>query len=146
MATTLSFDADSVTQSKAPVTRIPYEDLNVQQTAVGSGTSKVVQRGRWQEKEVAVLTLKQGSCDTEASVFARLGRHSALVRFYGISKTGDGRDVIVTELACQGSLNKALERMEDQGESVSGAVLLRIAMQVKYRRRFKCCVKSTSCV
>jgi hypothetical protein len=112
-----------------PVNQIPFEDLEIYLQPIGGGTSKTAQRGQWQQKEVAVLTLRQGCYTTEdTSVFARLGRHSALVSLCGASSSrSDGRsDVLVTELARLGSLDFLL----GQHTSVSDAVLLRVAMQV----------------
>ena len=122
--------SSSSSSSRPHVNEIPYEDLEIEQEALGSGTFKTVHKGRWQQRDVAVLTVRQGSCDMEASTFAQLGRYSALVRFYGISRDREGRDVMVTELAHKGALDGVLEEMDDRGESVSNEVMLRVAMQV----------------
>ena len=73
--------------------------------------------GAPQSKEVAILQLRKGSCDTEANIFMKLGRHPRLVRFYGQCIHGDDH-FLITELARHGSMSDAFEELSDEdGES-----------------------------
>eukprot|EP00191_Tetraselmis_sp_GSL018_P002516 CAMPEP_0177607666 /NCGR_PEP_ID=MMETSP0419_2-20121207/18043_1 /TAXON_ID=582737 /ORGANISM="Tetraselmis sp., Strain GSL018" /LENGTH=621 /DNA_ID=CAMNT_0019102271 /DNA_START=825 /DNA_END=2690 /DNA_ORIENTATION=+ len=109
---------------------IPYQDLHIQGSALGSGSSKTVYRARWHDQDVAVLTLRSGEANSEATVFERLGRHPRLTRFLGMSRDLEGHRVIITEFAAKGSLDKVLADLEEEGRAVSCLVLMQCAMQV----------------
>ena len=61
---------------------------------------------------VAVLKMRQGTCDLEASMFLKLGRHPNLVYFMGQCVEG-GEQILLTEFAVLGSLSDAFETWED---------------------------------
>jgi TPR repeat protein len=63
---------------------------------------------------VAVMRVRVGSVAAEAEVLLGLGRHPNLVRFFGICRDGED-ELLVTELAPEGSLSALMERLEDEG-------------------------------
>jgi TPR repeat protein len=63
---------------------------------------------------VAVMRVRVGSMAAEAEVLLGLGRHPNLVRFFGICLDGED-ELLVTELAPEGSLSALMERLEDEG-------------------------------
>jgi hypothetical protein len=77
---------------------------------IGVGQDKSVYRGFWKGKNVAILHMRRGSCETEARIFTLLGRHPHLVKFYGVAVGQDGSQNLVTELAPLGSLENVLEQ------------------------------------
>eukprot|EP00658_Telonema_sp_P-2_P066598 TRINITY_DN55584_c0_g1_i1.p1 TRINITY_DN55584_c0_g1~~TRINITY_DN55584_c0_g1_i1.p1 ORF type:complete len:412 (+),score=108.21 TRINITY_DN55584_c0_g1_i1:46-1281(+) len=99
---------------------------------IGSGSEKEVHRGNYRGEQVAVMVLKVGrECATEASVFAKLGRHPHLTRMIGISTDQAGRQCLVSELAEHGSLDKLLDKCEEDGNPVGHRVLARACLQLQ---------------
>ncbi len=80
---------------------------------IGVGHSKSVYRGFWRRSNVAILHMRNGSCETEARIFSLLGRHPHLVTFYGVAVAEDGSQSLVTELAALGSMDEVMERNVD---------------------------------
>ena len=111
------------------VLMIEYRSIVIRHK-LGEGSNKCVWNGEWAGKAVAVLVLRSGTCDTEAAVFSKLGRHPSLTRLFGMSQNEEGRQCMVAELAPLGSMDKVMDSYEDQDVIVQDAVLLRAAMQI----------------
>ncbi len=94
---------------------------------MASGAFKTVYRGQMSTAckniDVAVMKLLKGSCETEARMFLRLGRHPRLLRFYGQCVNGDS-DLLLTELAPYGSLSDAFERLEGKINMAHACVMM----------------------
>eukprot|EP00961_Rhodomonas_salina_P025883 349779-Rhodomonas_salina.1 len=73
---------------------------------IGSGQDKSVFRGFWKGRDVAVLQMRTGSCETEARVLALLGQHPHCCGFFGIDAAGK---IIINELANLGCLGDVLD-------------------------------------
>ena len=80
---------------------------------------------------VAVMRVRAGSVAAEADVLLGLGRHPHLVRFFGMCRDGE-EDLMVTELAPEGSLSDLMTRLDEQEEptSIPAAHKLAILQQV----------------
>ena len=94
---------------------------------IGSGSFKSVYRGELHIRgapkpvDVAISKMRNGSIETEAKMFLRLGRHPRVVRFCG--QCIDGEDqFLVTEWAPFGSLSDAFTQM-DADESIASVTL-----------------------
>eukprot|EP00656_Telonema_subtile_P051861 TRINITY_DN707_c0_g1_i1.p1 TRINITY_DN707_c0_g1~~TRINITY_DN707_c0_g1_i1.p1 ORF type:complete len:699 (+),score=142.19 TRINITY_DN707_c0_g1_i1:88-2184(+) len=123
------FDDVNPVSASVNLPTIPYEDLTVS-TVLGNGSEKTVLLAELAGEQVAVLVLRNGSCDMEAALYAKLGRHPALTRMIGMAIDHQNRQCLITELAPKGSLDKLLDHYEDQGVKLSHAVLVRTAMQL----------------
>jgi len=98
---------------------------------IGGGSFKTVHEGSFRGKKVAVLKVRAGSCDQEAKVLLRLGRHPHLVQYFGRCKDSDV-EYLLTELATHGSL---WDLMEEQEEAL-GQAHVRVVMQQVYAGMF----------
>ena len=77
---------------------------------------------------VAVLEMRgQGTVDTEARTFIRLGRHTRLVKFYGQCVEGDNQ-LLVIEFAETGSLSDAFEELTNEDGESTVTLAHRLAM------------------
>jgi hypothetical protein len=104
---------------------------------IGVGQDKSVYRGFWKSKNVAILHMRRGSCDTEARIFTLLGRHPHLVKFYGVAVGEDGSQNLVTELAPLGSMENVLEQnrstLRSMGIEKKRKIFLEAMIQVVQR-------------
>mmetsp|Transcript_6996 Transcript_6996/g.13883 ORF Transcript_6996/g.13883 Transcript_6996/m.13883 type:complete len:1437 (+) Transcript_6996:205-4515(+) len=73
---------------------------------IGVGQDKSVYRGWWNGRDVAVLEIRRGTCETEARVLQSLGQHPHCCTFLGIS---EDLKLLINELAPLGSLVDVLE-------------------------------------
>ena len=76
---------------------------------------------------VAIMRVRADSVAAEADVLLRLGRHPHLVRFFGICRDGE-EDLLVTELAPEGSLSDLMMRLDDQEEPAPIPAAHKLAM------------------
>ena len=81
--------------------------------------------------DVAVLSMRAGTVESEARVFLKLGRHPRIVRFFGQCVDGDNQ-MLVMELAPRGSLDALMEDLADQGmeEALTAAHKLAMVQQI----------------
>ena len=63
------YETYSSTSAQAVQCSIPFEELTLGLGIVGRGSFKVVQRGRWQEKVVAVATTRDGAAYLTAEAY-----------------------------------------------------------------------------
>ena len=104
--------------SEANLLLLPRSSLTLEPRPIGAGSSKRVFRAQLRlpgfprAKTVAALEMRNGTVDTEASVFLRLGRHPHLVRFFGQCTEGDNQ-FLVTEFAQHGSISDWFATLED---------------------------------
>lgn len=100
---------------------------------IGEGSFKRVHRGTLSmpgaksPTTVAVLQVHSGNVAAEAETLLRLGQHPRLVSFFGLCKEGPESTLLVMEFAARGSLDKALEEIED---SITPAHRLAMLQQV----------------
>ena len=106
---------------------------------IGAGSFKQVHRaslripGSSRDVTVAAMKVRSGDVAAEAKVLLQLGRQPRLVTFIGqCTESGDPAAdlLLLTEFAPMGSLDKALERLEDEGAVLSLAHKLAIMQQV----------------
>ena len=106
---------------------------------IGAGSFKVVYRaslrrpGSPRDVTVAAMKVRSGDVAAEAEALLKVGRHPRLVTFIGQCK--DSEDpaadlLLLTEFAPMGSLDAALERLEEEGDELSLAHKLAIMQQV----------------
>jgi len=99
--------------------KLSLSSLQLEAQPLGSGAFKTVYKGvlsvggSAKPRAVAVLKMKKGSCETEARVFLKLGRHPRVVRFFGQCTDGDD-ELLVTEFAEHRSLSEAFDTLGDQ--------------------------------
>jgi serine/threonine protein kinase len=96
--------------------RVPKADIEFQETQpIGAGSFKTVYKGSvrisGKRVTVAVLRIREESCETEVQTFLKLGRHPRLVRFLGQCKDGSNL-LLLTEYAEMGSLSDAFEGLK----------------------------------
>ena len=111
---------------------IPFEELTLGLGDIGSGSFKIVERGSWRGREVAVAVMRDGltHAEREISMLGQLGRHPHIVTFHGVAKGPCGKEHLVTELAPCGSLGDVLADLADSGADIEPPVLLAVAQQV----------------
>jgi hypothetical protein len=102
-------------------------NIELEEPPMASGSFKTVYKG-WlktadKKVRVAVMKLRSGSCATEARMLLRLGRHPRLVRFYGQCIDGNS-ELLLTELAPNGSLSDAFERIEGKITTAHAFVMM----------------------
>ena len=90
---------------------------------------KTVHEGIYKGALVAVLKLRAGSCDAEAATLARLGRRQGLVHYLGMG-CSEGEQLILTEYAQHGSLDKLLRAEAAAGSGLTLAHKLAVMRQV----------------
>jgi len=100
-------DASTGELAAAP-TWTKASDAQKRSAQLGIGQDKTVYRGFYSGRDVAILYLRNGNCETEASIFSRLGRHPNLISFYGLAHH-ENKQMIVTELAPMGSLDAVVQ-------------------------------------
>lgn len=61
--------------------RIAFQDLYFHEM-IGKGSFKTVYRGRWNNTNVAIVSMRRGGMVTEARVLQRMSSHPNLVQFY----------------------------------------------------------------
>ncbi len=128
--------------------QIPWVELAVG-PAEAQGSSKVMHRGAYRGRPVAVLVLRGGSPSgaqalvAEAAVFDRLGAHPHLTKLHGLSADPAGALAIVTEYAPMGSLHGVLEGFAEADQRMSDIVAVTVALQVRVHVRLCSCVEYT---
>ena len=123
--------------------KVPYEQLDVEQRAIANGSYKSVFRATWKRPDgpdgraetVALLKLLPSAGDSasmreEMTVFLKLGRHPHLTKLHGMTTHPDGTACMLVEFAAHGALDSVLVEQEEQGVTLSEAVLLTVAMQI----------------
>uniref|UniRef100_A0A061QM73 C-src tyrosine kinase n=1 Tax=Tetraselmis sp. GSL018 TaxID=582737 RepID=A0A061QM73_9CHLO len=111
------------------IEEIPFSELQLG-PVIGTGSSKTIHHSQWRGQDVAILVLHSRDAAAELAVFERLTRRPGLTCLFGVSRDSKGRQMLVTEFAPMGSLNKVLADLEDDGRSASDLVLMKCAMQV----------------
>ena len=79
---------------------------------IGRGSFKAVHEGTYKGGRVAVLKLRAGSCEAEVATLVRLGRRQGLVQYLGMCRS-EGEQLLLTEYAPHGSLDKLLEAEQE---------------------------------
>ena len=112
---------------------INFSELQLGLGNLGSGSFKLVQKGMWNGKEVAVATalLDNGVLlEEELRVMKLIGRHPHILALHGVAHDPQGKEHLVLELAASGSLKDALLTFEEEERQLHPKVLLAIAQQV----------------
>jgi serine/threonine protein kinase len=109
---------------------IPFEEIELLEPPLGTGSEKTVYAARWRGQNIAVLMLRSGTCDTEASIFIKLGKHTSLTKMIGISQSPQNKQCLITELAPLGSLDNLLNQYEEDGLVPSRKVFVMALMQI----------------
>ena len=133
-------DLASITQQEmgasslfADVETLP--EVQVKLAELGGGQDKSAYRGFWEGKNVALLLVRRGTCDTEAKTFTKLGTHPHLITFFGLSVLPNGKQSLVVELAPMGSLDNVLEAqiegLRGMSDSARSKMLLEVVSQVR---------------
>lgn len=99
---------------------------------IGTGSFKTVHAGEMNMREfgkprsVAISRFRGGSGDivSEVKILLKLGRHPRLVRYYGMCLHAEDQ-LLVTERAIHGSLDVAMEHVEDDMSLAHQGVILR---------------------
>jgi len=117
---------------------IPLSDIDVYDSAIGSGASATVFKGRYADGEVAIKRLNPDNMDAsdesvrlfftqEASLLARLN-HPNVVRFFGVSYEAS-TFYIVTEF-CPSNLGKVLSASRRKGVKIHDDHVLGLALSI----------------
>mmetsp|Transcript_15140 Transcript_15140/g.32841 ORF Transcript_15140/g.32841 Transcript_15140/m.32841 type:complete len:833 (-) Transcript_15140:517-3015(-) len=86
---------------------VDFRDLTFHEL-IGKGSFKTVYRGRWNNTNVAIVSMRKGGMVTEARVLQRMSNHPNLVQFYRWTTDNKGNEYMVMELVKLGSLDKLL--------------------------------------
>jgi hypothetical protein len=95
---------------------ISRASLELSEPPISSGSFKTVYKAKMsvpgapQPMTVAVLKIRAGTCEAEAKMLLKLGRHPRLVKFFGQCLDND-EQMLVTEFVPRGSLSDALEEV-----------------------------------
>ena len=95
---------------------VPRSAIVIEDAILTTGSFKTVHRGTLagHMNPVAISKMRQGdSCEEEAAILIKLGRHAGLVRYLGMCIDGPDQ-LLVTELAVFGSLDRFLEEHEEE--------------------------------
>lgn len=110
---------------------LPFAELSIGSTVLGTGSYKTVRAGWFRGQQVAVCMLRDGgSAAVEAAAMRATGRHPRVLGLVGATQDDDGMHYLVTELAAHGSLADSLANLAPHTAFVSPIVLLKLALQV----------------
>ena len=117
--------------------RVPRADIEFPETRpIGAGAFKTVYKGfvriLGKRITVAILLIREESCETEVQTFLKLGRHPRLVRFLGQCKEGSTL-LLLTEFAVMGSLSDAFEQLEGKlSQAHKRVIMLQICQGMEH--------------
>ncbi|EKX35660.1 hypothetical protein GUITHDRAFT_53133, partial [Guillardia theta CCMP2712] len=110
---------------------------------VGSGSSKLVYKARWRQPhastaDVAILrirgsgaTVRRQALEQEVKTWHQLGRHRSLLGLLAVTvEPSSGDYCLVTDYACQGSLERTLRSFAEEEETMGELVQLEVARQI----------------
>jgi hypothetical protein len=77
---------------------------------IGIGPNKIVYRGIWKDRNVAILHVRRGIRARDANAYEHVSTNERVAAYYGMCLWEDGSQHIVTELAPMGSLDVVVEQ------------------------------------